>query len=369
MKKNKLLIGTVALAICAILSHKLITASRAVAVDVPTAAVEVAPVMPVASANSVRQESVTVTAPVSAPTSAPITKTEPTQTVVLTKNNTVVLNQEVTGESVSSVLSKLRELDGKMFSGGKPVYMFLNTPGGSIQAGLELIEGVQGAKRPVNTITLFAASMGFQIAQNLGERLILKNGTLMSHRAEGGFEGQFGGQSPSQIDSRYGFWLSRLNEMDAKTVERSKGKQTMASYQASYATEMWRTGTQSVDQGYADKVVKVSCDSSLDGVSTNEINFMGMKIKYDLSNCPLNTSPTNIRLSIKTNKGIMSADDFVAKSGGFGYGCLEYAAKNEKTVCASDLNLTLESLYGAKSNFSAYYDKKQNTPIRMVIGK
>lgn len=359
MLKNKLLlIGTVALAIAAMASYKILTGTTVVIT-------EVAPT----TSSSPKAEVTATAAPVVA--AAPVTKVaEPKAIViVLSKDNLAVLNEEVNGQSVSKVLSQVKDLDGKMFSGNKPIYLFLNTPGGSIQAGLELIEGVQAAKRPVHTITLFAASMGFQIAQNLGDRLILKNGTLMSHRAAGGFEGEFGGQSPSQIDSRYTYWLSRLNEMDARTVERSNGKQTITSYQAAYATEMWRTGTQSVDQGYADKIVKVSCDSSLDGMTTNELNFMGIKIKYDLSNCPINTSPTNIRLSIKTNKGIMSADDFVAKTGGFGYACLESAAKNPNTVCASDLNLTLETLYGAKANFSSFYDKKQSTPIKMMIGK
>ena len=201
------------------------------------------------------------------------------ETVVLSDSNMVVLNSEVNGESVGAVTSKAKALVAKQMGGlkgklgmGKKcnIKLFLNTPGGSVQSGLELDEALTGMGCQVDTITLFAASTGFQIAQNLGERLILKNGVLMSHRAKGGFEGEFGGQAPSQIESRFALWKSRLDELDAKTVSRTKGKQTMASYQKQYASEMWLTGQQSVDQGYADRVVKVKCDSSLDGTTKHE---------------------------------------------------------------------------------------------------
>jgi ATP-dependent protease ClpP protease subunit len=296
-------------------------------------------------------------------------------TVVLSKDNVVILNQPVTGQSVASVLQKAKDLDkpqsfiARMTGKKKPIYLFLNTPGGSIQAGLELIEGIHGLNRPVNTITLFAASMGFQICQNLGERLILNNGVLMSHRASGGVEGEFGGQSPSQIDSRYGFWLSRLNELDKQTVKRTNGKQTLESYQKMYATEMWRTGSQSVEQGYADRIVRVNCDSSLDGVSTHEIEFMGFHIEYDLSNCPLNTAPMNVRAQILTNKGLKKTNELLSDKVGFGYACLEEAAKNQNRVCAVDQSLTLEKAILITNDFKTDYELKSRQVIKMQIGK
>lgn len=227
-----------------------------------------------------------------------------TESVTLTKENTLVLNSEVNGESVSDLISKAKELDANLDSrlknplnGGKskPLYLFLNTPGGSIQAGLELIEVLHGLGRPVNTITLFSASMGFQIAQNLNDRLILNSGVLMSHHAAGEFSGYFGGQ-PSQVDSRYQLWLDRVRELDEKTVARTNGKQTYDSYTKQYDHEMWLTGNKSVQQGYADRIVNVKCDASLTGVTTHHVNFMGFDVAYDLDNCPMNTSPMNVRL-------------------------------------------------------------------------
>jgi len=225
-------------------------------------------------------------------------------TIVLSKSNTVVLNGEIEGETVGEVIAQARKLTEKrgFLKSKEHIYLFMNTPGGSIQSGLELVEALKGLSRPVDTITLFSASMGFQLVQALGERFIVKNGVLMAHRAQGEFSGFFGGQKPSQIDSRYALWLSRIDEMDNQTVARSKGKQTLESYRKQYTDEMWLTGSQSVEQGYADKVVTVTCDSSLDGVTTHTVDFFGIKILYDTDNCPLNTEPMNIRIELPKEK-------------------------------------------------------------------
>jgi ATP-dependent Clp protease, protease subunit len=225
--------------------------------------------------------------------------------ITLTANNTVVLAGEINGDSVSEAIHKAKELDNKFSLFHKPIYLFLNTPGGVIQEGLTLIEALNGLDRPVSTVTLFSASMGFQIVQNLnGERLILKNGVLMSHRAAGAFEGSFGGQKPSQVESRYTFWYNRIQELDEQTVKRTKGKQTLESYQKAYADELWLSGTQSVKEGYADRIVTVKCDCTLDGILTHSISIFGITVKYDLARCPINSSPTNIRLVSPDGKNI-----------------------------------------------------------------
>ncbi len=294
--------------------------------------------------------------------------------VTLTEQNTLILNSEVGGESVSAVISKAKELDTAMTgigfkesaTGKKPLYLFLNTPGGSIQAGLELIEALKGIGRPVNTVTLFAASMGFQIAQNMDTRYIIKNGVLMSHRAMGGFEGQFGGEGLSQIDNRYALWKSRTEEMDAQTVSRSGGKQTMASYQHQYSNEMWLTGHQSVDQGYADKVVTVKCDISLAGVTTHETLLMGLfKVQYDLDKCPINTSPMNIRVAFSTNKGVMDSNEFIKQGGNFGSGCLIESASKEGKLCALDTTLSMERIKELATQFGGQYERK----MRQVVDR
>lgn len=295
-----------------------------------------------------------------APTSV-LSKGTEKDTITLTSDNTIVLNEVVDGESVGKVITKAKELNATLRSklpGSKPIYLVLNTPGGSVQSGLELVEALNGMDRPVNTITQFAASMGFQIAQNLKTRAITKSGVLMSHRAKGGFEGEFGGEAPSQIDSRYALWKSRMDELDAQTASRTGGKRTLAQYQHEYASEMWRTGQQSVDEGYADQVVQVRCDSSLAGSTSHSLMYMGViPVTYDIDNCPLNTAPMNVRVGIATTRGVVDSDSFTASNGGYGADCLLKLQNpnNKDALCALDTSLTMSKLTQLKSEFTNAY--------------
>lgn len=295
--------------------------------------------------------------------------------ILLTNTNTIVLNDVIEGESVAEVINKAKSLDKtkglKRFLPLKkdPIYVFLRTPGGEIQTGLEMLEALNGLNRPVDTITMFAASMGFQTAQQLGKRYIVQNGVLMSHRANGQVSGELGGQKPSQTDNRKGFWEQRIQEMDQRTVDRTNGKQTLASYQKSYVSELWLTGRQAVDQGYADEVVQIQCDESLSGFTTKSLRFGPITILYDVDNCPLNSTPMNIRVGqLGTNKGVMLMDEFTKQNGGFGSVCLVASGVDVTKVCAIDTSLTLERVNELKNQFKSYYLNIEDRSIALDAG-
>ena len=233
----------------------------------------------------------------------------------LTKDNTAILFGVMNSESTSNVMQQIQKLDSALKS-GYPINLVLYTPGGSIQDGLELIEYLKSINRPINTITIFSASMGFQMVQNLGKRYILENGVLMSHKAMGGFQGEFG-DGNSQIDSRYGLWMSRMKELDVQTVNRTNGKQTLKSYRAAYQNELWLTGNQAIKGGYADQVVSVICAKDLSGTRTQPMEMFGLTLNLIYSECPMNTNLLGVELEIPTNKGTMNLKDFLAKGGVF----------------------------------------------------
>lgn len=289
--------------------------------------------------------------------------------IVLSKNNLIVLNSQVDAASEAHVLSEAKRLDKSRFLGSNkdPVYLYLSTPGGYVHVGMEMIEGLNGLNRPVHTITSFAASMGFQLVQNLGNRYILKSGVLMSHRARGGVEGEFGGSDPSQLLNRIRIFTQQLTEMDEQTVRRTKGKQTLDSYQKAYANELWVTGQEAVEQGYADQVITIKCDDSLSGTTTHEASMFGLTILYDLSECPINSSPMNVRIGILTNKGQVSFETFKERSGGFGVTCLQEAVIDNQRVCATDTNLTINKIEEAKKSFLGKFDKSRNNVIPMKL--
>ena len=120
------------------------------------------------------------------------------KTVVLEKGNTVVIRSPVNSKSMSKAMFELNELSFKLNKEDK-IYLVLDTPGGSVFAGLDFIDYAKALPQKIITITKFAASMGFQIVQNLDDRYITPSGTLMSHRASGGVSGQFDGE----LESRY----------------------------------------------------------------------------------------------------------------------------------------------------------------------
>lgn len=279
--------------------------------------------------------------------------------VTMEESDTVLLRDEVNDASVGAVIKQLRALDQK--GSDKPIYLFLDTPGGDIQAGLDLIQAAKSLHRPVNTITSFAASMGFQIAQNLNDRLITENGVLMSHHARGGVQGEFGGSGKSQLDSRYSFWLKRLRELDEKTVSRTKGKQTLKSYQESYENELWLNGQEAVDGGYADRVVGLRCGKSLSGSTIQTVNFLGLEFKVIFSKCPLQVAPEDITVNIKTNKGMVSLDRFLGEGGILGIDCALQNARiagAEQSICSLDRSVTIEKIESGKEKILYKYSKE-----------
>lgn len=209
--------------------------------------------------------------------------------IILTKDNTISINDVFYGETVANIAREAKILDSRTDS-TDPIYLVINSPGGSIDAGLELIETLSSLKRPVKTISQWSVSMGFQTVQGLGERLIFKNGTLMSHKARGGFYGEF----PGQLDSRYAYYLKRVMRMDELTVSRTNGKHTMQSYHSMIEPEFWCDGKDCLDQGMADRIITATCDKSLEGIKTVPVwqdivygHTVELKADYDV--CPLNT--------------------------------------------------------------------------------
>lgn len=277
--------------------------------------------------------------------------------VILTNSNTIVLNDQVDSASVSQVMQEVQKLDSTIKS-GEPIYLFLNTPGGSIQDGLELMEYLNSINRPIHTITLFAASMGFQIVQSQGSRLILKNGILMSHKAKGSMGSAEFGDGNSQMDSRYRLWMSRILELDQQTVKRTNGKQTVKSYRSAYENELWLTGTQAVEQGYADEVVTAKCSKEMTGTRDTKINFMGADILISYSQCPLNTNPLSIELLVPTNKGLMKYSEFLSKGGTL--------VKEDITaeLKVTDPTLTPEIISKVRSTILEEIKKRQTTVVK-----
>lgn len=225
------------------------------------------------------------------------TPTPTREKLVLAEDNILVMDSAFTDESCARVALEAFKMNTRLPS-NQPIYLILYTPGGSIQAGLQLFDQLKSLNRPVHTITIFAASMGFQAAQSLGTRYLTGTGVLMAHKAKGGFEGEF----PGQVDSRLNFWKSRIARLDQLVVDRSNGKLALKQWQDTYENEYWCEGQACVDKGVADAVADVVCDASLNGTTSKNLkgNFMGMAVSATVvkAACPLVTTPLQVEARV-----------------------------------------------------------------------
>ena len=109
----------------------------------------------------------------------------------LLKDRIIFLGEEVTDVSANLIVSQLLFLGSE--DPGKDIQMYINSPGGSVSAGMAIYDTMQFIKCDVSTICMgMAASMGaFLLAGGTpGKRLALPHSTIMIHQPSGGAQGQ-----------------------------------------------------------------------------------------------------------------------------------------------------------------------------------
>ncbi|MCR4925479.1 MAG: ATP-dependent Clp endopeptidase proteolytic subunit ClpP [Clostridiales bacterium] len=109
----------------------------------------------------------------------------------LLNDRIIVLSEEVTDASASLVVAQLLYLEGQ--DAEKDISFYINSPGGSVTAGLAIYDTMQYIKCDVSTICVgLAASMGaFLLSSGAkGKRFALPNSEIMIHQPSGGAKGQ-----------------------------------------------------------------------------------------------------------------------------------------------------------------------------------
>ena len=109
----------------------------------------------------------------------------------LLKDRIVFLGDEVNDVTANLVIAQMLFLEAE--DPDKDIYFYINSPGGSVSAGMAIYETMQYLKCEVSTICVgIAASMGaFLLAAGAkGKRRALENSEVMIHQPSGGMQGQ-----------------------------------------------------------------------------------------------------------------------------------------------------------------------------------
>lgn len=179
----------------------------------------------------------------------------------LMKDRIVMLQGVVEDYSANLIVAQLLYLASDNET--KPIKLFINSPGGSVTAGLAIYDTMQFVKAPVHTYVMGqACSMGSFLAQagEAGKRFVLPESRTMIHRVSSGTRGTSGSIHVQELefeDARRHFEESkkinqRLTELYVK--HNTAGK----TYEELFETmkfDTFLTAEEAVANGFADKVI------------------------------------------------------------------------------------------------------------------
>jgi ATP-dependent Clp protease protease subunit len=167
---------------------------------------------------------------------------------ILLENRIINLVGEVNDGMAYQIVSALLVLDEQ---NSKPIQLFINSPGGSVHAGLAIIDAMKFVKAPVYTYCVgLAASMGAAIlsAGAKGHRYAMPNATVMLHQVSGGSEGNIQDQRVSLAYSE------KLNKKLMKIIATNVNK-TFEQLEEDTLRDKWMFADEAKDYGIIDEVV------------------------------------------------------------------------------------------------------------------
>jgi len=169
----------------------------------------------------------------------------------LLKDRVIMLDTDVNEHSASLIVAQLLFLESE--DPEQDILFYINSPGGSVTAGLSIYDAMLYIKPDVSTVVMGqACSMGSLLAQAgaAGKRLILPNARHMIHQVSSGTQG-------TAIDMKIAMEETlRINNtlIDVYVRHNTSGK-TREELEKDMSRDFFMTAEQAVEYGLADKVI------------------------------------------------------------------------------------------------------------------
>lgn len=167
----------------------------------------------------------------------------------LLNDRIIVLSEEINDATASVVVAQLLFLESQ--DPDKDISLYINSPGGSVTAGMAIYDTIQYIKCDVVTICMgMAASMGaFLLSSGAkGKRYALPNSEIMIHQPLGGMQGQ---ASDMQIAAQH---IQRTKEKLNSILAENTGK-SIDEIALDTDRDNWLTAEEAKEYGLVDKVI------------------------------------------------------------------------------------------------------------------
>ena len=166
----------------------------------------------------------------------------------LLEDRIIFLSGEINDQMANTIVAQLIYLEGK--NPDKDIFMYINSPGGSVTAGLAIYDTMQYIKCDVNTICIgMAASMAAVILSSgtKGKRVCLPHSEVMIHQPLGGTQGQ---ATDIEIHAKH---IQKTREVLNKILADNTGKD-MATIKNDTERDNFLDAKAAVKYGLVDKI-------------------------------------------------------------------------------------------------------------------
>tara|TARA_Y100000816_G_scaffold291655_1_gene283708 strand:- start:1190 stop:1897 length:708 start_codon:yes stop_codon:yes gene_type:complete len=198
--------------------------------------------------------------------------------ITLNTKNSLLIRGQINEQTATDLIFDINKRENK-----NKLYLYLDTNGGSVDAGNKIINEIQ--KYNISCVASKAISMGFVILQSCHKRFVTPMATLMQHQMSYGISNE-----KEKVESYVKFIGQigkHLEDMQAKRIGINPYEFKIRTF-----NDWWLFGDNAIKENCADNTANVKCSTTL----TNQTyNIEYGPTTYVFSKCPLITGPIETR--------------------------------------------------------------------------